>query len=43
MIYRDRKIRDIKKFREILKFLLNESIDIKQRINEVLENDGKIK
>ena len=42
-INRDRIIRDIKKFRETLKFLLNESIDIKQRINEVLENDGKYK
>ena len=40
-INRDRIIRDIKKFREMLKFLLNESIDIKQRINEVLEIDGK--
>lgn len=39
-INRDRIIRDIKKFREMLKFLLNESIDIKQRINEVLEIDG---
>jgi hypothetical protein len=40
-IYRDRIISDVKKFREMLKFLLDESIDIKQRINEILEINGK--
>ena len=35
-VYRDRIVRDIKKFREVMKFLLDESIPIKRRLNEIL-------
>lgn len=35
-IYRDRIIRDKKRFREIMLFLLDEEIDIKERIDQIL-------
>ena len=40
-VYRDRIIRNIKKFREVMKFLLDESIPIKRRLNEILNREGK--
>ena len=40
-IYRDRIVRDIKKFREAMKFLLDESIPVNKRLNEILDRDGK--
>ncbi|MDV2495789.1 MAG: endonuclease NucS [bacterium] len=40
-IYRDRIIRDPKKFRDTLTFLLDETISLKERINEVLNKNGK--
>jgi len=40
-IYRDRIVRDIKKFRETMKFLLNESIPVRERLNEILNKDGR--
>lgn len=42
-VYRDRIVRDIKKFREVMKFLLNESIPVKKRLNEILSRDGKFR
>jgi len=38
-IYRDRIIRDKKRFMETILYLLNESVDIKKRVDEIL--DGK--
>jgi predicted nuclease of restriction endonuclease-like (RecB) superfamily len=38
-INRDRIIRDIKRFREVILYLLNERIDITQRVDQIL--DGK--
>ncbi|MGQ9534918.1 MAG: endonuclease NucS domain-containing protein [bacterium] len=40
-IFRDRIIRDKKRFRETILYLLNESVDIKKRIDDILEEDGK--
>ena len=40
-IYRDRIIRDENKFRETILYLLNEEIDIKKRIDEILDSKGK--
>jgi len=40
-VYRDRIVRDIKKFREVMKFLLDESIPVKKRLNEILNREGK--
>ncbi|RKX92373.1 MAG: hypothetical protein DRP84_10140 [Spirochaetes bacterium] len=40
-VYRDRTVRDIKKFREVMKFLLDESIPVKKRLNEILNRDGR--
>lgn len=40
-IYRDRIVRDIKKFRKTVKFLLDESISVEERLNDVLNSDGK--
>lgn len=40
-VYRDRIVRDIKKFREAMKFLLDESIPLKERLNEVSNMNGK--
>lgn len=40
-VYRDRIVRDIKKFREVMKFLLDESIPVKKRLNEILNRDGR--
>lgn len=39
-IYRARIIRDINKFRYVIKFLLNESASVKERLNKILEKDG---
>ncbi|MGC8620234.1 MAG: hypothetical protein ACP5LA_07040, partial [Thermoplasmata archaeon] len=39
-IYRDRIVRDINKFRETMKFLLDESIPVKERLNEILNKNG---
>ena len=41
-IYRDRIIRDKEKFRETLLYLLDEGIDIKERLNDVLKGEHKI-
>ncbi len=41
-IYRDRIIRDKKRFRETLLYLLDESVDIKERIDQVLEGKYQI-
>jgi hypothetical protein len=43
MLFRDRIIRDVGKFRRMLLFLFDESTDLKSRINETLESDGKYK
>jgi len=40
-VYRDRIVRDIQRFREGMKFLLDESISVKERLNEILNRDGK--
>jgi len=40
-IYRDRIIRDVKKFRKTLLFSLNENIDLKVRIDEILKPKGE--
>lgn len=40
-IFRDRIVRNVKKFRKTMKYLIGESIPIKNRINEVLKSDGK--
>ena len=40
-VYRDRIVRDIKKFREVMNFLLDESIPVKKRLNEILSRDGR--
>ena len=40
-IFRDRIVRNIKKFRKTMKYLIEESIPIKNRINEILKSDGK--
>ncbi|MEA3463520.1 MAG: endonuclease NucS [Patescibacteria group bacterium] len=42
-IYRDRIIRDKKRFREVILYLLNKEIDIKERINQILEEKYRIK
>ena len=42
-INRDRIIRDKKRFRETLLYLLDESVDIKERIDQVLEGSYRIK
>lgn len=42
-IYRDRIIRDKKRFREVLLYLLDERIDIKERINQIFDGEHKIK
>lgn len=39
-IYRDRIVRDLRKFRRTLKFLLNEENDIKERLEQVLSREG---
>jgi hypothetical protein len=39
-IYRDRIVRDIKRFRNAMKFLIDESIPIKQRIEGVIDSNG---
>ncbi|MCJ7445955.1 MAG: PDDEXK nuclease domain-containing protein [Methanotrichaceae archaeon] len=39
-IYRDRIVRDIKKFREVIKFLLDESIPVREKLNKILYKDG---
>lgn len=41
-INRDRIIRDVNQFRRTMSYLLDESIDIKQRVNEILNGDYKI-
>jgi MoxR-like ATPase len=41
-VYRDRIIRDKALFRRTIGYLLDESIDIKERINQVLERSHKI-
>jgi hypothetical protein len=33
-------IKDIKKFREVMKFLFDESVSVEERLNEILEKDG---
>lgn len=40
-IYRDRIIRDKKRFRETLLYLLDESIDIKKRLDDILNKKSK--
>ena len=40
-VYRDRIIRDINKFRETINFLINESTPVKERLNEVLNANGR--
>ena len=40
-IYRERIIRDIRRFREMLLHLLDESIPVKQRFKDVVEDKGK--
>ncbi len=39
-IYRDRIIRDISRFRESIKYLVNESIPINERLNQILTTNG---
>ena len=39
-VYRDRIVRDINKFRETMKFLLDESIPVNKRLNEILNKSG---
>jgi len=41
-IYRDRIIRDKRRFRKMMLYLLNEAIDIKERIDKVLEGEYRI-
>jgi hypothetical protein len=41
-VYRDRIIRDKALFRQTIGYLLDESIEIKERINQVLEGSHKI-
>ncbi|MBI2137178.1 DUF1016 family protein [Candidatus Woesearchaeota archaeon] len=41
-IYRDRIIRDKKRFREVILFLLNENVDIKSRLDEILSGTYRI-
>jgi len=41
-IYRDRIVRDKKRFRETLLYLLDEGIDIEERFNQVLNGEHKI-
>lgn len=41
-IYRDRIIRDKKRFREVLLYLLDEGIDIRERMNQILDGGHKI-
>ena len=40
-IYRDRITRDIERFRNMLLYLLDESVDITERLNEILNKNGK--
>ncbi len=40
-IYRDRIVRDIRRFREVMKFLLDESVPIQKRLNDILDSNGK--
>ena len=42
-VNRDRIVRDIGKFRKTIYYLLDESIDIKERVNQVLKGGYKIK
>lgn len=39
-IYRDRIIRNIEKFRDVMRLLLDESVTVKDRLNRILEKDG---
>jgi hypothetical protein len=41
-IYRDRIIRDVSRFREMLLYLLNEEIPIEQRFRDIIEGNYKI-
>jgi len=40
-IYRDRIVRDIKKFRNLMKFLLDESVLVENRLDEIIDGKGK--
>ncbi len=40
-IHRDKIVRDIKRFREMLLYLLDETIPIKERFKNVVDKDGK--
>ena len=40
-IYRDRIVRDIDKFRKTVKYLIDESVLLQERINQVLDSKGK--
>jgi hypothetical protein len=40
-IYRDRIVREMAAFRHTLMFLLDESVPVEQRVNEVLETNGR--
>lgn len=40
-VYRDRIIRDKKRFRKTILYLLDESVDIKKRIDDILDGNGK--
>ena len=39
-IYHDRIIRDVKQFRDTLRFLLDESVPVEKRLNDVLDKNG---
>ena len=40
-VYRDRIVRDINRFRKTMPYLLDETIPINKRLDEVLKHDGK--
>jgi len=42
-VNRDRVIRDKKKFRDTIKYLFDETIDVKERVNQVLKGSHRIK
>ena len=40
-IYRDRIVRDISKFKETVNFLIDESVHVERRLNEILNDNGR--
>lgn len=41
-VYRDRIVRDIDKFREAMRFLLDETVPVEERLNEILTRDRRL-